>query len=98
MLAVRIALLFFLVPYVSPVVEAQSSAVAASKSGTGATTPKPAMLRYPDVGMPHIVFVHADDLCIVPSAGGAPERVTYHPAGETLCDRPPIGSGKSELG
>ncbi|UCC31417.1 MAG: PD40 domain-containing protein, partial [Phycisphaerales bacterium] len=38
---------------------------------TGAETqPHPAMLRYPDVGPTHIVFVYADDLWLVPRAGG----------------------------
>lgn len=101
--------------------------------GSDAVRPHAGMLRYPDVSATHIVFVYANDLWIVPRAGGmasplasppgqelfprfspdgqsiafignydggrdvyvvstqggAPQRITHHPANELLCDWTP---------
>ena len=38
---------------------------------SGPNRPHPGMLRYPDVSASHIVFMYANDLWLVPRAGGA---------------------------
>ena len=97
--------------------------------------PEARMLRYPDVGKSHIVFLYANNLWLVPreggqasplttvdgeelfprfspdsqtvafvgsyeegrdlytvaTTGGIPQRITYHPAVEILCDWTPAG-------
>lgn len=102
----------------------------------GEVKPMGRMLRYPDVSRTHIVFSYANDLWLVPRAGGQavpltsppgpeewprfspdgqtlafvanydgsrdiytmpitggiPQRVTYHPADEMLCDWTPDGA------
>ena len=49
---------------------APRGAVALPAIPEASTQPHPAMLRYPDVGPSHVVFVYADDLWIVPREGG----------------------------
>ncbi|MBI5364678.1 MAG: PDZ domain-containing protein [Planctomycetes bacterium] len=47
-------------------------------------TPHGAMLRFPDVGATHIVFVYADDLWLVPREGGVATPLASPPGVEVL--------------
>jgi tricorn protease len=47
-----------------------------------AVEPHGGMMRYPDVSSTHIVFVYADDIWIVPRAGGAASPLASPPGGE----------------
>ena len=48
------------------------------------TQPHPVMLRYPDVGPTHIVFVYADDLWVVSRSGGLASPLASPPGLETF--------------
>jgi tricorn protease-like protein/C-terminal processing protease CtpA/Prc len=54
------------------------------QGGGAAQDPAPdaAMLRFPDIGPTHIVFVHANDLWIVPREGGAAAPLASPPGAE----------------
>lgn len=100
---VRFAVMVLLLPALThcarggPVVSARFNADATSialVASTSETKPHPAMLRYPDVGPTHIVFVYADDLWLVSREGGqavplasphGPERFPkFSPDGQTI--------------
>jgi len=55
------------------------------------TQPHAAMLRYADVGPTHIVFVYADDLWLVPRAGGMAVPLASPPGLETFPKFSPDG-------
>lgn len=89
MLLFRFAAVLALAAWVTSCAQARSPMIAPAASSTiqsearGAcaeTTPHAAMLRYPDVGPTHIVFLHADDRWIVP-----PERGMASPLASPAC-------------
>ncbi len=55
------------------------------------TTPHAGMLRNPDVSRSHIVFTYANDLWIVPKAGGAATRLSSPAGAEGLAKFSPDG-------
>ncbi len=54
-------------------------------------TPNAGMLRWPDVSATHIVFSYANDLWIVPKAGGQAQPLASPPGAETLAKFSPDG-------
>ena len=55
-----------------------------SLSASAAVEPHGGMMRYPDVSSRHIVFVYADDIWIVPRAGGVASPLASPPGGEAF--------------
>ena len=49
-----------------------------------AVEPHGGMMRYPDVSSTHIAFVYADDIWIVPRAGGTASPLASPPGGEGM--------------
>ncbi len=56
----------------------------AAQDEPAASGPHGGMLRYPDVSATHIAFVYADDLWLVPRAGGVAAPLASPPGLETL--------------
>ncbi len=55
-----------------------------SLTAASAVEPHGGMMRYPDVSSSHIVFVYADDIWIVPRAGGVASPLASPPGGESF--------------
>lgn len=49
-----------------------------------AVQPHGGMMRFPDVSSTHVVFVYADDIWVVPRAGGVASPLASPPGGETF--------------
>jgi tricorn protease len=60
--------------------------------------PNAAMLRYPDVSATHIVFCYANDLWVVPRAGGAASPLASPPGPEAMPRFSPDGSSIAFVG
>jgi len=78
---------------------AQTPAAAKPAAGAaGAVQPHGGMLRYPDVSATQIVFVYADDLWVVPRAGGVASPLASPPGLETLPRFSPDGRSIAFVG
>ncbi|MEK6701400.1 MAG: PDZ domain-containing protein [Planctomycetota bacterium] len=64
----------------------------------GDVTPDAGMLRWPDVSATHIVFSYANDLWIVPKAGGQAQPLASPPGQETLAKFSPDGKSIAFVG
>jgi len=53
-------------------------------AGSAAVQPHAGMMRYPDVSSTHIAFVYADDIWVVPRAGGVASPLASPPGGEAF--------------
>ena len=60
--------------------------------------PNAAMLRYPDVSATHIVFCYANDLWVVPKAGGMASPLASPPGAEAMPRFSPDGSAIAFVG
>ena len=68
-------------------------ALAGAAAGANAqqTSPHAGMLRYPDVSQTHIVFSYANDLWVVPKAGGSASKLSSPAGPEALAKFSPDG-------
>lgn len=77
-------------------------ALLAAASGLAMAQPAPrphaGMLRFPDVSATHIVFVYANDLWLVPRAGGVATPLAAPPGAETFPRFSPDGTTIAFLG
>lgn len=66
-------------------------ALAGAAASAQETTPHAGMLRYPDISNTHIVFSYANDLWLVPKAGGTATKLSSPPGPEALAKFSPDG-------
>ena len=66
-------------------------AVVGAAASAQQTTPHAGMLRYPDISKTHIVFSYANDMWIVPKAGGQATKLSSPAGNEALAKFSPDG-------